>query len=162
MITKQGSKSLPVKVNPSADVNTIPLTKYRKLFPAHFTKAGNLKQKALHPTRHTWTAHDETPQQSLGFFIADIHHKTQPEVLPIRFYVFKDTTSPKILLSYVASEWLGIVKFQIPNEAPSIALDTISTKKHVTFRTPLHTYRPIKPKNTGQQPLKPAFKKHPF
>ena len=61
MVTKQGSKSLPVKVNPSADMNTRPLTKYRRLFPAHFTKAGNLKQKVLHPTRHTWIAHDETP-----------------------------------------------------------------------------------------------------
>ena len=109
-----------------------------------------------------WTVHAETPQQFLGFFIADIHHKTQPEVLPIRFYVFKDTTCPKILLSYVASERLGIVKFQIPNEAPSSALDTISTKKHVTFRTPLHTYRPIKPRNTGQQLLKPAIKKQSF
>ena len=111
MVTKQGSKSLPVKVNPGIDVNTIPLTKYRKLFPAQFTKVGNLKQKSLHPTRHTWTVHDETPQQFLGFFIADIHHKTQLEVLPIRFYVFKDTTSPKILLSHMASERLDIVKF---------------------------------------------------
>ena len=162
MVTKQGSKPLPVKVDPGADVNTIPLTKYRKLFPAHFTKAGNLKQKALPPTRHTWTAHDETPQQFLGYFIVDIHHKTKPEVLPIRFYVFNDTTSPKILLSYTASERLGIVKFQIPNEAPSIALDTISMKKHVMFKKPLHTYRPDKPKNTGQHPLKPALKKQPF
>ena len=162
MVTKQGSKSLPVKVDPGADVNTIPFTKYRKLFPAHFTKACNLKQKALHQTRHTWTAHDETPQQFLGYFIADIHHKIQPEVLPIRYYIFKDTTSPKILLSYVASERLGIIKFQIPNEAPSIALDTITTKKYVTFRTPLHMYRPIKPKNTGQQLLKPAIKKQPL
>ena len=79
MVTKQGSKPLPVKVDRGADMNTIPLTKYRKLFPAHFTKAGNLKQKALHPTRHMWTAHDETPQQFLGYFIADIHHKTKPE-----------------------------------------------------------------------------------
>ena len=143
-------------------MNTIPLIKYRKLFPAHFTKAGNLKQKALHPTRNTWTVHGETPQEFLGYFIADIYHKTQPEVLPIRFYIFKDTTSPKILLSYMASERLGIVKFQIPNEAPSIALDTISTKKHVTFRTPLTTYRPIKPKNGGQQQLKPAIKRQPL
>ena len=75
MVIKQGSKSLPVKVNPGADVNTIPLTKYRKLFPSHLTKAGNLKQKALQPTRHMWTAHDETPQQFLGYFIADIHHQ---------------------------------------------------------------------------------------
>ena len=162
MITKQGSKSLPVKVDPGTDVIIIPLTKYKKLFVAHFTKASNLKQKALHPTKHTWTAHDETPQQFLGYFLADIHHKTQPEVLPIRFYIFKDTTSPKILLSYVTSERLGIVKFQIPNEAQSIALDTISTKKHVTFRKPLHMYRSIKPKNTGQQLLKPAIKKQPF
>ena len=162
MVTKQGSKPLPVKVDPGTNVNTIPLTKYRKLFPAHFTKAGNLKQKALHPRRHTWTTHDETPQQFSGYFIADIHHKTIPEVLPIRFYVFNDITSPKILLSYVASERLGIVKFQIPNEAPSIALDTISTKKHVTFQMPLHTYRPVKPKNTVQHLLKPAIKKQPF
>ena len=106
--------------------------------------------------------HDETPQQFLGYFIADIHHKTKPEVLPIRFYVFKDTTSPKILLSYTVSERLGIVKFQIPNEAPSIALDTTSMKKHITFRTPLHTYRSVKPKNTGQHLLKPVIKKQPF
>ena len=67
MITKQGSKSIPVKVDPDIDINTIPLSKYRKLFPAHFAKAGNLKQKSLHPTRHTQTAHN-TPQQFLGFF----------------------------------------------------------------------------------------------
>ena len=62
MITKQGSKSLLVKVDTGLDVNTIPLSKYRKLFPAHFTKADNLKQKSTHPTRHTWTVHVETPQ----------------------------------------------------------------------------------------------------
>ena len=42
------------------------------------------------------------------------------------------------------------------------ALDTISTKKHVTFKTPLYTYRQIKPKNTGQHPLNPAIKKQSF
>ena len=118
MITKQGSKSIPVKVDPGADVNTITLSKYKKLFPAHFTKAGNLKQKALHPTSHTWTAHNDKPQQFPGFFIADIHHKTQPDVLPVRFYIFKDTTSPRILLSYAASERLGIVNFKYPMKHP--------------------------------------------
>ena len=62
MVTKHGSKSLPIKVDPTADVNTIPLTKYRK----HFTKAGNVKQKALHPIRPMWTVHDETLQEFLG------------------------------------------------------------------------------------------------
>ena len=126
MITKQGSKPIPVKVDPGTEVNTIPLSTYRKLFPAHFTKAGNLKQKSLHPTKNTWTAHNDAPQQFLGFFIADIHHKTTPEILPVRFYVLKDTTSAKIPLSYAALERLGIVKFQIPNEIPSTALDTIT------------------------------------
>ena len=161
MITRQGSKPIPVKVDPGMDVNTIPLSKYRKLFPAHFTNAGNLKQKSLHPTRHMWTAHHDI-QHFLGFFIADIHHKTQPEILPVRFYVFKDTTSPKILLSYAALERLGIVKFQMPNEVPSTALDTISSRKYIAFRTPLHRYRPINPRNNGQQPLKPAIKIHAF
>ena len=159
MITKQGSKPILVKVDPGADVNTVLLSKYRKLFPTHFTKVGNLKQKILHPTRHTWRAHDETPQQFLGFFIADIHHKSTPDILPVRFYVFKDTTSPKILLSHAASEKLSIVKFQIPNETPT-AVDAITTKKCLTFRTPIHTYRPVK-KNTRQMhPLKSAIKKH--
>ena len=43
MITKQGSKPLLVKVDPGADVNTVPLSKYKKLFSTHFMKAGNLK-----------------------------------------------------------------------------------------------------------------------
>ena len=38
IITKQGCKSIPVKVDPGTEVNTIPLSKYKKkLFPAHFT-----------------------------------------------------------------------------------------------------------------------------
>ena len=152
MITKQGSKPILVKVNPGADVNTVPLSKYRNLFPTHLPKAGNFKQKILHPTRYTWRAHNETPQQFLGFFIADIHHKTTSDVLPVRFYVFKDTTSPKILLSYAASEKLGIVKFQIPNETPT-AVGAITTKKCVTFRTPIHTYRPVKNNTRQMQPL---------
>ena len=32
MVPKQGSKPLPVKVDPGADMNTIPLTKYRNFF----------------------------------------------------------------------------------------------------------------------------------
>ena len=117
-----------MKVDPGDDVNTVPLSKYKKLFPTHFTKADNLKQMILHPTTHTWRAHNETPQQFLGFFIADIHHRTTADVLPVRFYVFKDTTSPKTLLSYAASEKLGIVKFQIPNKTPT-AVDAITTRE---------------------------------
>ena len=59
--------------------------------------------------------------------------------MQVRFYMFEDTTSPPILLSYAASERLGIIKFKVPNEAIlTAAIDTISTKR-VTFSTLLHT-----------------------
>ena len=60
MIAKHGTKLIPVRVDPGTDVNTIPLSKYRKLFWAHFRKARNLKQKAIQPTKHMWTVHDNT------------------------------------------------------------------------------------------------------
>ena len=50
--------------------------------------------------------------------------------MQVRFYVFEDITSPPILLSYPASERLGIIKFKVPNEATTpAAIDTISTKR---------------------------------
>ena len=44
MVTKQGCKPLPVKVDPGADINTIPLTHYKTIFPQHFTRDGHLKR----------------------------------------------------------------------------------------------------------------------
>ena len=38
LITKQGCKSLLVKVDPGADVNTIPLSHCKTLFPKHLTR----------------------------------------------------------------------------------------------------------------------------
>ena len=129
--TKQGAKSISVKVDLGAEVNTIPLSHYRKLFKKNFTKAGNIKKNVLHPTSHLWSSHDSKPQQFLGYFIINIHHKTISKMLPVRFYIFQDTTNPPILLSYSASERLGIIKFKVPNEAPStIAVDTTTTKKN--------------------------------
>ena len=72
MVTKHGCKPIPVKIDSAAEINTVPLSKYKKLFPAHVTKSGNLKSKALHPTTNTWAAHNMTPQKFLGYFLADI------------------------------------------------------------------------------------------
>ena len=86
-----------------------------------------------------WTAHNMKAQQFLGYFITEIQHKTLPDILQFRFFVFKDNTSPKTLQSDAASNTLGIIEFKIPNETPSTALDAITyAKKHVTFNTPLH------------------------
>ena len=150
IITIQGAKSISVKVDPGADVNMIPLSCYRKLLKKNFTKAGNIKQNVLHPTSHLrsqnvlhLTSHlrssqDNKLQKFLGYFITNIHHKTISKTLPVRFYVFQDTTSPPILLSHPASEMLGIIEFKLPNEASNpVAVDTITTNKKVTFSNPL-------------------------
>ena len=159
--TKQGAKSIPVKVDPGAEVNTIPLSQYKKLFKKNFTKAGNIKNNVLHPTSHLWSSHDSKPQQFMGYFITNIHHKTISKTLPVRFYVFQDTTNPPILLSYSASERLGIIEFKVPNEAPSaIAVDTISTTKKVTFSNLLVSGKSTK--GSSKSTIKPAIKIKPF
>ena len=97
MITRHGCKSLLVQVDPGAEVNTMPLSKYKKLFPGHFTKPGNLRKKALQPIKHMWTAHNMGPQKFLGYFMMDIQHKTLPDILQFRFFVFNKSTLTKIL-----------------------------------------------------------------
>ena len=82
--------------------------------------------------------------------------------MQVRFYVFEDTTSPPILLSYAASERLGIIEFKVPNEAIlTAAIDTISTKR-VTFSTPLHTSKTRHLGRPSNAPLKSAIKNKPF
>ena len=57
-----------------------------------------------------------TYHRFIGYFIIDVHNKTLPKTMEVRFYIFEDTISPPILLSYPASERLGIIKFKVPNE----------------------------------------------
>ena len=128
VMTKQGTKPIPVTADPGADVNTIPLSCYKKLFRKKLTKAGHIKNNIVHPTSHLWSSHDNKPQRFICYFIIHVHHKTLPKTMQVRFYAFEDATSPPILLSYPASEWLGIIKFKVPNEATTPAtLHTIST-----------------------------------
>ena len=147
---------------PGAAVNTIPLSCYKKLFKKNLTKAGHIKNNVLHPTSHSWSSHDKKPQPFIGYFIIDVHHKTLSKTMQVRFYVFEDTTSPPLLLSYEASERLGIIEFKVPNEAILMAaIDTISTKR-VTFSTPLHTSKTRHLGRPSNAPLKSAIKNKPF
>ena len=77
-VTKQGCKSLPVKVDPGTDVNTIPLNHHTTLFPNHFIRGGQLKKNALRSTASTWSPHDGTTKQFLGYFTIDVQHETSP------------------------------------------------------------------------------------
>ena len=102
------------------------LSCFHKAFPKHFTKSGALKKSVLKPTWMAWPAHDGTCQNFLGYIVLDIQHKTLPQSLPGKFYVFEDSASPHILLSYPTSSRLGIVQFTVPNEAPINFLSMIN------------------------------------
>ena len=75
----------------------------------------------------------QIPQKYLGHIILDAHYKTMGRSYPTRFYIFKDTTSPLILISYAASDMLGILQFKLPNKTASAQID-----HHPLFRTIHH------------------------
>ena len=78
MVTKQGCKSVLVKVDPGADVYTIPLSHFKTLFPHHFNKDGHLKQNTLRSTAYSWYPHDGHTQYFLQYFTTDDQYKTTP------------------------------------------------------------------------------------
>ena len=107
-----------------------------------------------------WSADDGTFQSFLGYIVLNIQHKTLPQTLPIKFFVFEDATSPHILLSYPASSRLGIVQFTVPNKAPvnfPSMIHTITNPKTVTFsQHPEDT--PQKSHNSRDSTAKPIIK----
>ena len=108
----------------------------------------------------TWSAHDGTCQNLLGYIVLDIQHKTLPQVLPIKFFVFEDSASPLILLSYPTSSQLGIVQITVPNKAPvnfPSMINAITNPKTVTFNQhPEDT--PQKAHNNKECTAKPIIK----
>ena len=135
-----------VKIDPGAQVNTIPLNRYCTLFPNHLNKSRYPKAKPLMPTNHTWMSHNGLPKSFLGHFITEVSHAKEPRMYPVGFYVFEDATNPPNLLSYATSESLGIVQFEVPNFAVAHSLDQVAvqtpsskrkTPKKVTFQDPI-------------------------
>ena len=143
---RSGTKTMVVKIDPDAQVNTIPLSRYHTLYPNHISKSRYSKAKSLQPTNHTWMSNDGLPKPFLGHFVTEVSHMKEPRTYPIRFYVFEDATNPPCLLSYATSERLGIVQFQVPNLAATIPLDQVAvqtpgskrkTAQKVTFQDPI-------------------------
>ena len=127
VITSQGSKPLHVK---GAECSSIPCPISTKHFPNTSQSLESLK-----PMWMIWSAHDGACQNFLGYILLDIQHKILSQVLPCKFYIFEDSTSPDILLSYHASSRLGIVQYTVPNKAPinyPSMIDTIKNSKTVT------------------------------
>ena len=76
--TKNGMKSIMVKIDPGAQVNTIPLNRYWKLFSHKINESRYPKQGTLIPTNQSWISHDDKPQTFLGHFMAEGNQTTQP------------------------------------------------------------------------------------
>ena len=140
---QSGTKTMVVKIDPGAQVNTIPLSKYHTIYPNRLNKSRYPKAKILMPTNHSWMSHDGLPKPFLGHFITEVSHATEPRMYPVRFYVIEDATNPPYLLSYATLERLGIVQFQVPNLAATHPLDQVAvqtpsgkrkTAKQVTFQ----------------------------
>ena len=124
--TKNGTRSMMVKINPGAQVNTIPLSRYQKLFPHKISDSRYPKSNALNPTSQSWISHDGKPQPFLRHFIAEVNHATEPRSYPTHFYVFVDATCLQILLSYAMSECLGILEFKVPNLVTQLHIDALT------------------------------------
>ena len=130
--SKNGTQLITIKIDSGAQVNTIPLSKYQKLFPHKINDSRYPKPSSLSPTAHTWMSHGGSPKPFLGHFIAGVHHAMQPRSYPIYFFMFEDSTSPQILLSYATSESLGIFEFKVPNLASVSQIDDLSVPSSPT------------------------------
>ena len=146
--TKNGTKSMMMKTDPGAQVNTIHLSRYQRLFPHEISKPSYPKPGTLIPTSHSWISHDSKPQSFLGHFITKVNHATLPRSYPTHFYVFEDAPSPQTQLSYTTSEFLGILEFKVPSVTAQLYIDALTvpmspnpgglmkTHKSVTFWDP--------------------------
>ena len=160
---------MTIKLDPGAQVNTIPLCKYCTLFPKKLNKSRFPKAKALFPTAHTWISLDGFPKPFQGHFVADVMHASEPRPYPTWMYVFEDATYPHILLSYMTSERLGIIAFNVPNLAATFLVDNVAmstspsqggmrkTATCVTFWDPL--VETNKPQHSTQAPTGHSSKK---
>ena len=68
LTTKNGTKLMTMKIDSGAQVNTIPLSRYQKLFPQKVDETRYPKPSSLSPTAHIWISHDGKPKTFLGHF----------------------------------------------------------------------------------------------
>ena len=68
-----------------------------------------------------------------GYLLIDVKDKVTKKYHPIRFYMM-NTDVPRILISYAAAYWLGLVKVLCDNKAPWIKRQVGSIDKKSDFR----------------------------
>ena len=103
-----------VKIDPGAQVNMIPLSRYWKLFPHKISESRHPKPGTLIPTSHSWISHDGKPKPFQGHFIAKVNHTTLPRSYPTHFCVHRCPFSsyPALLYNIRMPRDSGIQGFQ--------------------------------------------------
>ena len=87
-----------------------------------------------------------------GHFLIDVKDKVTKKYHPIRFYVM-NTDVPRILISHVASYWLGLVKVLCDNKATRVKRQVASIDKKSDFRVKSGPFR-TSTSNTGSSSQK--------
>ena len=125
---KAGTMMMEVKVDPGAQPSCIPLHKFKTLFP-HLCRDG-LPREGLLERVLVLSGGDMT---CYGHLLIDVKDRVTKKYHPIRFYVM-NTDVPRILISYAAAYWLGLVKVLCVNKAPRIKRQVASIDKKSDFK----------------------------
>ena len=134
LTTKTSTKHLTVKIDPSPQINMIPLRRYRETFPQKTTENGYPKPSSLNPTSHSWISHDGKPQP----FPRPIHCRCQTcfpgQVIPNMLLCIwghpKSTYSP--VVCYI--RMIRILQFNVPSLVVQVNIDAISLHTPGNFR----------------------------
>ena len=148
---KAGTMMMEVKVDPGAQPSSIPLHKFKTLFP-HLCRDGLPKEGLLDNTQNKFQSYNGEDMTCYGHFLIDVKDKVTKKYHPIRFYVM-DTDMPRILISHAASYWLGLVKVLYDNKAPRVKRQVVSIDKKSDFRAKSGHFRTSTP-NTASSSQK--------
>ena len=136
---KAGTMMMEVKVDPGAQPSCIPLHKFKTLFP-DLCRDGLPKEGLLDNTQNEFQSYNGGDMTCYGHLLIDVKDKVTKKYHPIRFYVM-NTDVPRILISHVASCWLGLVKVLCDNKAPRIKRQVASIDKKSDFRVKRSHFR---------------------
>ena len=143
MPEKAGTMMMEVKVDPGAQPSCIPLHQFKTLFP-HLCRDGLPKEGLLDNTQNEFQSYNGGDMTCYGHLLIDVKDKVTKKYHPIRFYVM-NTDVPRILISHVASYWLGLVKVLCDNKAPRIKRQVASIDKKSNFRAKSGHFRTSTP-----------------
>ena len=122
--------AMEVKADPGSEINCIPLSHFRCLFPQLCREDDNPQENALELTLAQFEAYDGGILQNHGWIILPTQDIRENKFHPVRYYVVTREEA-RILISHAAATWLGLMKVLCPNKVPKIKRQVASVSKKV-------------------------------